>query len=157
MYGAETWPLRKLDEKKCLIFERKILRKIFGPVKDCAVEEWRRRKNADLESLFQSTSIIDEIRKRRFLSTGHAWRSQNEIIKAVMEQNPCGKSPLGRPKTRWEDLIIKDVESLGRGSNWKEKAMCKERWRIGCEMGWSLDVLEPEEEEEVLNIYIIFL
>jgi len=95
----------------------------LGPVKDCASEEWRRRKNADLESLFQSTSIIDEIRKQKLQWAGHAWRSRNEIIKAVMEQNPYGKRPLGRPKTRWEDLIEKDVESLGEGLNWKEKAM----------------------------------
>jgi len=47
------------------------------------------------------------------------------------------KRPLGRSKTRWKDLIKNYVESLGGGSNWKEKSMVRERWRIGCEMGWS--------------------
>lgn len=30
LYGVEIWPIKKLDEKKCLILERKI----FGPVKE---------------------------------------------------------------------------------------------------------------------------
>jgi len=32
---------------------------------------------------------------RRLQLAGHAWRSQNELIKAVMEQNPSRKRPLG--------------------------------------------------------------
>jgi len=53
--------------KKILISESKILRKIFGLVKHNFSGEWRRRieKYAELKSLFLSTSIIDEIRKRR--------------------------------------------------------------------------------------------
>lgn len=42
-YGAETWPLRKSDERKLLVLERKILRKVFGSVKDMLSGEWRIR------------------------------------------------------------------------------------------------------------------
>jgi hypothetical protein len=38
------WPLRKFDENKFLIIERKILRKIYGPVKDNNSDEWRRKR-----------------------------------------------------------------------------------------------------------------
>jgi hypothetical protein len=31
-YGEETWALTLTDEKALRIFERKILRKIYGPV-----------------------------------------------------------------------------------------------------------------------------
>jgi hypothetical protein len=31
-YGAETWVLSKQDEHRLSIFERKILRRIYGPV-----------------------------------------------------------------------------------------------------------------------------
>jgi len=34
LYGSETWPLKKMDEHKFTIFERKVLWKIYGPVKD---------------------------------------------------------------------------------------------------------------------------
>jgi len=64
------------------------------------------------------------IKKRRLQWAGHAWRSKNELIKAEMEQNTSGKRPLGRPKTRWEDLVKKDVQSLGgvgKKKQWIEK------------------------------------
>jgi len=66
---------KKTGRKKILILERKILRKIFEPVKDSASGKWRKRKSAKLKSLFQSTNIIDEIRKRRLQWAGLAWRS----------------------------------------------------------------------------------
>lgn len=34
LHGSETWPLRKKDEKRFIVFERKVLRKMYGPVKD---------------------------------------------------------------------------------------------------------------------------
>jgi len=36
-----------------MVFERKILRKNFGSVKDRETGEWRIRKNNELESLFK--------------------------------------------------------------------------------------------------------
>jgi hypothetical protein len=55
----------------------------------------------------------------------------------VLEQNPRGKRLLGRPKTRWEDIVKKDVQSLEGGTNWNERAMVRQKWRNVCEMGWS--------------------
>jgi hypothetical protein len=42
-YGAETWAATESELKKLLVFERKILRKIYGPVKD--QDNWRIRTN----------------------------------------------------------------------------------------------------------------
>lgn len=53
-----------------------------------------------------------------------------------MEQNPYVK----RPKTSWKDFIKKNVESIGGGSNWKEKATDRDGWRTRYEMGWVLEV-----------------
>jgi hypothetical protein len=68
--------------------ERKILRKNYGLVKDNISGEWRRRKNTELEILFQNTIITEVIKRRRLQWAGHAWRSQNELIRVVLEQNP---------------------------------------------------------------------
>jgi hypothetical protein len=57
--------------------ERKILRKIYGPVKDSISGKWRRRKNTELEILFQNTTITEVIKRRRLQWADHAWRSQN--------------------------------------------------------------------------------
>ncbi|KAL4123306.1 hypothetical protein QTP88_015504 [Uroleucon formosanum] len=131
LYGSETWPIRKMDEHKFMVFERKVLRKIYGPVKDEITVEWRRRKNIELEILYGNADIVEVIRSRRLRWAGHAWRSQNPLLHAVMEQNPIGKRPLGRPRMRWEDVVKKDVERLGGCSNWRMLALDREVWKLG--------------------------
>jgi hypothetical protein len=42
-YGAETWAATANGLQKLLIFERNIVRKLYGPVKD--QDNWRIRKN----------------------------------------------------------------------------------------------------------------
>lgn len=34
LYACETWATTKMDESKLIVFERKILREIFGPKKN---------------------------------------------------------------------------------------------------------------------------
>jgi hypothetical protein len=41
MYGAETWVLSKADELRLGVFERKILRRIYGHI--CEGATWRSR------------------------------------------------------------------------------------------------------------------
>jgi len=46
-YGCEAWTLTSRNEQQLRISERKILRKIFGPVQD-ENRLWRIRKNHEL-------------------------------------------------------------------------------------------------------------
>jgi hypothetical protein len=48
-YTRETWTMTKNDEKRLIIFKRKILRRIFGPI--CKGRQWRKRYNRDWEEL----------------------------------------------------------------------------------------------------------
>jgi sorting nexin-29 len=50
MYGAETWVLSKADELRLGVFERKILRRIYGPI--CEEATWRSRYNKELYHLY---------------------------------------------------------------------------------------------------------
>jgi hypothetical protein len=109
VYGSEIWPLRKMDDQRFLVFERKVLRKIYGPVKDEITGEWRRRKNLELETLYSSSDILEVIRSRRLRWAGHAWRSQNPLLHAVIEQNPVGKRPLGRPSA--QNILIRPCDN----------------------------------------------
>jgi hypothetical protein len=70
--GTETWAIRKTDEKRLLVFERKILRRIFGPVKDSITNDWRIRKNEELDPLYQKPNIVEAIRTKRLKWAGHA-------------------------------------------------------------------------------------
>jgi hypothetical protein len=53
MFGAETWVLSKADELRLEVFERKILRRICGPI--CEGATWRSRHNEELYHLYDET------------------------------------------------------------------------------------------------------
>ena len=47
----------------------------------------------------------------------------------VLVGKPEGKSPLGRPRHRWEDNIKMDLQEVGCGGmNWIELAQERDRW-----------------------------
>jgi hypothetical protein len=49
-YGCEAWTLTNRDEQHLRIFERRILRKIFGPVQN-EDGSWRIRMNYEMNKL----------------------------------------------------------------------------------------------------------
>jgi len=51
--------------------------------------------------------MTEMIKRWRLKWAGHAWRIQYKLIKAILEQNPRGRS-----KIRWEDLVKKNMHSL---------------------------------------------
>lgn len=73
---SETWASRKTEELRLMIFERKVLRKMYGPVFDSVTNKWRKLYNDKLQRLFQKPNIVREIAKRRLSWIGHAWRKQ---------------------------------------------------------------------------------
>ena len=61
-YGCEAWTLTTRDEQHLRIFESKILRKIFGPIKD-KDGSWRIRMNHELNELIGNADIVRFIKK----------------------------------------------------------------------------------------------
>jgi hypothetical protein len=55
MYGSESWPLSKKDENLLQIFERRILRKIYGPINEGGI--WGIRYNNELYKLYNEPDI----------------------------------------------------------------------------------------------------
>jgi hypothetical protein len=49
MYGSENWTLTKGEEEKLRIFERKVLRRIYGPTRE--KEGWQIKYNHELYNL----------------------------------------------------------------------------------------------------------
>jgi len=58
------------------VFERKVLGKIFRAHFDVQTNEWRKLHNDELQFLFQRPNIVKEIKKRRLIWAGHAWRKE---------------------------------------------------------------------------------
>jgi hypothetical protein len=63
MYGAECWTLSRTDERALDVFERKILRRIYGPIQDKG--QWRSRCNKELYDLFKEPKLSITIRIAR--------------------------------------------------------------------------------------------
>jgi len=62
-YAAETWVLKENIIQKLLVFDRKILRGIFGPTKQ---NQTRRIKNNEqLDKLIKHENIVNDITAQR--------------------------------------------------------------------------------------------
>jgi hypothetical protein len=107
-----------LIKQKLLTFERKILRKIYGPVKDR--DNWRIRTNSELDTLTGGVNIVRYIKAQRLRWFGHIQRMEDDrMVKILTNWKPFGKRPAGRPKNRWIEGILKDMEVL-KMKYWKE-------------------------------------
>ncbi|KAI5731765.1 hypothetical protein M8J77_015617 [Diaphorina citri] len=130
LYGSEALTFRKADEEKLLIFERKILRRIFGPVRDPQYHEWRILKNRELEEKYPHADIIEVMKRRRLNWAGHVVRmKETQIARIAFEENVDGYRLRGRPRSRWKDNIRKDVELMGiNPEEWKQVALERGEW-----------------------------
>ena len=45
LHGCETWSLTLREERRLRVFEKRVLRRIFGPKRDKVTREWRKLHN----------------------------------------------------------------------------------------------------------------
>jgi hypothetical protein len=125
--GPETWILSKADELRLGVFERKILRRIYGPIWEGATR--RSRYNEELYRLYDETDLVTSIRITRLRWAGHIVRMQDNIpCKKITLDKPEGRRRVGRPNLRWMNGVTKDAERLGV-RNWRIKARDRDGWR----------------------------
>jgi hypothetical protein len=78
MYGAECWTLSRTNKRALDVFERKILRRSYGPVQDKG--QWRSRYNRELHDLFKEPMLSITIRIARLRWAGHVRRMDEEEL-----------------------------------------------------------------------------
>jgi hypothetical protein len=72
-YGCETWVWKGTVKNwylKKMVFERKVLRRIFGPTKE-RDGTWRIKRDDELDELIRHKNIINHIKAQRLSWFGH--------------------------------------------------------------------------------------
>jgi hypothetical protein len=114
------------DQLQLAVFERKVLRKISGPLRD--TDQWRMIYNEELYQLYAEPEIVKWIRPVRLRWAGHTVR--------MRESNPARKSTfdillgertMGRPKRRWIDEVERELKGMGV-KDWKRLALERDKW-----------------------------
>jgi hypothetical protein len=92
------------------VFEKRVLRRIFGPKRDEVTGGWRKLHNEDLHNLYSSPSIIRMIKSRRMRREGHVARTgERKNAHGILVGKSEGKRPVGKQRCRWVDNIKLDL------------------------------------------------
>ncbi len=121
LYGSETWPLKKVQEKKVNVAEMRMLRWM------CGVTRKDKIRNEYIRGTVKVTEVSAKMQERRINWYGHVIRRGDEYVgKRVMTSQVEGRRRRGRPKLRWKDKLKEDLEAKGLG---EEHARDQTRWK----------------------------
>jgi hypothetical protein len=110
------------------VFERKVLRRIYGPTKE-SDGTWRIKSNEELNRLIGNKNIVNYIKAQRLALFGHVHRmADNSMVKKVYGWSPALTGSLGRPKNRWEDDVKSDITKM-KITNWKKCIKYRSKWK----------------------------
>jgi hypothetical protein len=114
--GCETWSLTLREKIRLRVFEKRVLRRVFGPKRDEVTSEWRKLHNEELNDLYSLPNIVRVVKSRLMRRVEHVARMREDRgVHMVLVGTSEGKRPLGRPRRRWEDNIKMDLQGVGDG------------------------------------------
>jgi hypothetical protein len=114
-----------------MVFENRVLRKIFGPKRDEVTGEWRKLHNEELNDLYCSPNIVRVIKSGRMKWAGHVARmGEKRGAYWVLVGKPEGKRPIGKHRRSGEYNIKMDFQEVGcEGMDRIDLAQDMNRWR----------------------------
>jgi len=129
------------------IFERKVYRRILGPVYDNEKENWRILTNKEIYAMVQKPTIRETIRLNRLHRFGRVQRmEENRIPKKVLfYMNLETKRLRCRPRNRWQDEMREDGRLVG-GKGWRERAYNREECKKLLGMARNRHILHMQME-----------
>jgi len=125
--ASETWALKETTIQKLLVFERKILRRIFGPTKENQI--WRIKTDEELDKMIKHKNIVSYITAQRLSWFGHVQRMPDtRTVKEIFNWNPLTKRSQGRCKYRWEDKAKQEICQM-KVKNWITCVRDRGKWK----------------------------
>ena len=127
VYGCETWVLKESIIRRLSVFERKILRKIFGPTEeDNGI--WRIKTNKEVDKLINHWNTTNYVKAQRLSWFGHINRKiETSIVRQIYKWKPSTSRPVGRLKSRWEDDVRNDLKKI-KLIKWAEQVQVRLKW-----------------------------
>jgi hypothetical protein len=97
--GCDTKILKESIIQRLSVFERKILRKIFGPTKGDN-DIWRIKINKELDELIKHQNIINYVTSQRLSWFQHTnIMSETSVIRKIYKWKPFTRRPATKPKS----------------------------------------------------------
>ncbi|GFW81245.1 uncharacterized protein TNCV_375931 [Trichonephila clavipes] len=91
--------MSRTEENMISIYERKILRFIFGGIQGNGT--WRRRSNLELYQSYKESDVVNFIKIQRIKWAGHVIRGNEDCTtKKVFNAQPIGTRRKDRPNLR---------------------------------------------------------
>jgi hypothetical protein len=111
------------------VIENTVLRIIYGH-KRGVTRDWRRLHNEELHNLYASSNIIMVIKSSRMRWTRHvAQMGKFRNGYSILVEKPEGKRLLGKPRSRWEDIIMYLRATVWEGVDWIHLVQDRDQWR----------------------------
>ena len=108
MYGAETWALKKAQEKKLEVAEMRMLRWM------CGGSKLNKIRNERIRGTTKVGEITKKIHERRLKWHGHVLRREEHYEgRRAMVMKVQGRRKRGRPKKIWLDKVKDDIKETG--------------------------------------------
>ena len=116
LYIAKACTLLNTDAAALRVFESKVLREIFGPLR--VGYDFHIRYNSKLYKLLNDMDVVQRINIQRLRWLGDAVRIVEDApARRVFVAGICGSRRRGRPCICWKDQIEEAMSSIGV-TNW---------------------------------------
>jgi hypothetical protein len=93
LHGRETWSLTLREERRLGVFEKRVLRRIFLPIRDEIISGWRKLHNEELHNSFSSPNIMIMMKTKKIIRIGRVglkkenWKAYMFMVKKQKERN----------------------------------------------------------------------